>query len=343
MSEAGNQLRAKLGEPLRSVHKYDTPVEQATTPSLEALQAYTLGLKKALTQGSTAAIPLYKLAIELDPNFAMAYARLGVVYSNLNEPGLAAENLAKAYQLRGPASEDEKLYINAQYYSKVLGDINQAKEVDQMQRQIYPRDPSSYVQLHAIYGAIGAHEQALAVLQAGMQLHSPDSSSYWVFAGKELVPYINLNRFEEATTLLQQAKAHGVGTDALLPYAYLLAFFRGDTAGDGEPACRRGRQARSRESVAVHAIGHRSLFRHGWRRRGISPGERASRRSSADATEAAALWGVCEALHEAEMGDRAEGATGGPRGTGQRAGKKPARPKLPSLSPEVATTTGQRF
>jgi serine/threonine protein kinase len=303
VSEAGNQLRAKLGEPLRSVQKYDTPVEQATTPSLEALQAYTLGLKKALAQGNAAAIPLYKLAIELDPSFAMAYARLGVVYSNLNQPGLAAENLAKAYQLRGPTSENEKLYINAQYYSKVQGDINQAKEVDLMERQIYPRDPASYVQLHAIYGAIGAHEQALAELQAGMQLHSPDSSSYWVFASKELVPYLNLNRFEEATTLLQQAKAHGVGTDALLPYAYLLAFFRGDAAEMASQLAAVAGKPEVENQLLSMQSDTEAYFGRLEKARDFS---RRARESAlhADATEAAALWGVCEALHEAEMGDR---------------------------------------
>jgi tetratricopeptide (TPR) repeat protein len=109
-------MRSKLGESLSSVQKYATPVEEATTPSLEALKAYSLGLKTEYAKGQTAALPFYKRAVELDPNFAMAYVRMSAVYSDLNEVGQAAENIRKAYDLQGNVSERERVYIEGNYY-----------------------------------------------------------------------------------------------------------------------------------------------------------------------------------------------------------------------------------
>ena len=124
----GDQLRSKLGESLSSVQKYATPLEEATTPSLEALKAYSLGRKTNVAKGDTAALPFYKRAVELDPNFAMAYAAMASAYGNLNEVGRAAENARKAYELREKVSERERFSIEANYYLRATGELEKAAQ-----------------------------------------------------------------------------------------------------------------------------------------------------------------------------------------------------------------------
>ena len=224
LDKATNSIRRDLGESLASVQKFDVPLAQATTSSLDALKAYSLGLKVRNTQGSEAAIPFMTQAIELDPNFALAYARLAALYSNLSQPGLSAENAAKAYQLRNLVSEREKLLIAALYYSKVLGDLNQAREANLLLKQTYPRELPAYTQLTAIYTALGKHEQALAEAEAGLQMDPASSVSYYNLASA----YMNLNRFADAHRVIKQAESHGVSRESLLPVYYELAFWRGD-------------------------------------------------------------------------------------------------------------------
>ena len=115
---AAISLRRKLGESLNSVQKYATPLAEVTTPSLDALKAYSLGQKTRLAKGDAAALPLYKRAVEIDPNFATAYASMSVAYSNLNELGRASENARKAYELREKVSERERFLIETTYYRK---------------------------------------------------------------------------------------------------------------------------------------------------------------------------------------------------------------------------------
>jgi eukaryotic-like serine/threonine-protein kinase len=139
LDSAASKLRTQLGESLASVQKFDIPVE-ATTPSLEALKAFSLGLSTFRAKGNADAIPFYKRAIELDPNFAVAYASLGVTYSNLGQASLAAENLKKAYDLRDRVSEREKYRITSAYYELVTGEIEQATQVYEMWAKSYPQD-----------------------------------------------------------------------------------------------------------------------------------------------------------------------------------------------------------
>jgi len=140
LGQAATKLREKVGESLSTIQKYDTPIEEATTPSLEALKAYSLGRKALRQKGDAAAIPLYKRAMELDPNFAAAYASLGVSYSNLGESGLGAENTQKAYELRRRVSEREKFRISALYYGFVTGELEKANQTYELWAQAYPRD-----------------------------------------------------------------------------------------------------------------------------------------------------------------------------------------------------------
>lgn len=125
---ASRKLREELGESLHTVQEHDTPIEQATTPSLEALKAYSVGWKASFDKGDAEAVPLFRRAIELDPNFALAYAELGSSYATLQEPGLASDNLAKAYELRGRVSEREQFRISASYYMRVTEELEKANE-----------------------------------------------------------------------------------------------------------------------------------------------------------------------------------------------------------------------
>ena len=141
LGTVASELRRKLGESVNTVRKFDTPLELATTPSLEALQSFSLGWKTLVGKGDSAsAVPLFQRAITLDPNFAMAYAALGVAYSNLGERSLASENLRQAFELREHVSVREKMFIEASYYDMVTGDLEKEQRSSEVWAQTYPRD-----------------------------------------------------------------------------------------------------------------------------------------------------------------------------------------------------------
>jgi eukaryotic-like serine/threonine-protein kinase len=298
LGKAATALRKKLGESLASVQKYDTPIEQATTPSLEALQSYSVGLKMQDTTGDEAAIPFFKRAIELDPNFAMAYARLGVVYFNLNEATLAAESTAKAYELRDHASEKEKLYIACHYHDLVTGDIDQTIAAYLLLRQAYPREETSYVNLNSSYGAVGRYAQALAEAQSALQLNPSHVINYTNLAGT----YINLNRFDDATDALRQAQAHKLENQALLADLYALAFLRGDkTEMAHQLAEAMGKAGIEDQLLAMQADTDAYYGR-------LLKAEEVTRQArdsalQAGSKETAALWELGGALHEVELGE----------------------------------------
>ncbi len=161
LDAAAVTLRAKLGESLSSVQKYATPLEEASTPSLEALKAYSLGRKTSSAKGDTAALPFYKRAVELDPNFAMAYRGMSAAYSDLNEVGREAENARKAYALRERVSERERFSIEAGYYLSATGELEKAAQAYDLWQLTYPRDGTPYTNLGFISGSLGKWEKAL--------------------------------------------------------------------------------------------------------------------------------------------------------------------------------------
>ncbi|MGC2108018.1 MAG: protein kinase [Candidatus Korobacteraceae bacterium] len=298
LGKAATKMRQKLGESLTSVQKYDTPIEQATTTSLEALRAYSLGLKMQDTQGDEAAIPFFQRAIDLDPKFAMAYARLGVAYYNLNEPTLAATNTAKAYELRDQSSEKEKLYITCHYHDLVTGNIDQTVQSYLLLRQTYPREEASYVNLNTSYSAIGRYDEALTEAQAALQLNPSHVINYTNLAGT----YINLNRFDEAAAVLAQARAHKLENQALLADAYALAFLRGDGAEMARQlAAAMGKLGVEDQLLAMQADTDAYYGRLAKARQSTQLASDSATR--AGAKEAAALWQLGGALHEAELGD----------------------------------------
>ena len=144
LGETATRLRTKLGESLSTVEKFDMPLDQATTPSLEALKALSVGRTTLQEQGSAAAIPFFNHALELDPNFAAAYAALGISYSNLREPGRATENLRKAYDLRDKVSEREGLRISANYYLLATGELEKAIQTYEIWARTYPAQQRAF-------------------------------------------------------------------------------------------------------------------------------------------------------------------------------------------------------
>jgi eukaryotic-like serine/threonine-protein kinase len=226
LDKAASSLRQKMGESLASVQQFATPLEQATTSSLEALQAYTLGQGEHLKMKDEVAIPHLEKAIELDPNFAMAYATLGVAHYNLGRSAEGALALRKAYELRERASEREKFYIEAHYYGEVAVDAEKAITVYTQWQQVYPRDTVPYDNAARAYAALGRHEKALEYASHGHAIDPQDLFAYDNMA----IAYQALNRFGEAKSLAEEAvakKLNGTGIHFVLND---LAHFDGDRA-----------------------------------------------------------------------------------------------------------------
>jgi eukaryotic-like serine/threonine-protein kinase len=171
LGKTASEIRNKLGESLSTVRKFDTPLEQATTPSLEALKAYSLGRKAAAASEWAAAVPFFQRAIYLDPNFSIAYARLGTCYRLLGEPTLAAENTRKAYDLRERASELEKFYIASHYYQHTTGELEKARQVYELWAQSYPRDWARASAETAVSSMQGQHEEGLIEAREELRLN----------------------------------------------------------------------------------------------------------------------------------------------------------------------------
>ena len=226
VGKAASSLRGKLGESLASVQKFDAPVEEATTSSLEALKAFSLAETERNKGSEYTAIPLYKHAIELDPNFAVAYARLGQSYANTGQSALAIESTKQAFERRERGSELEKLYISSHYYEIVTGELDKSMETYQLWKRTYPRDSIPTNNLAIDNAWIGKFEQALVEAQETIRLDPNSTFSYGVLGGA----YIGLNRFAEAKAIRQKElslKLGGMNDHADL---YMLAFLEGDQA-----------------------------------------------------------------------------------------------------------------
>ena len=223
LHQAGSSLRKKLGESLVSVQKYDKPLSEATTSSLEALKAFSLGDMKHQTFDELSALPLYQRAVELDPNFAMAYARLGTVYSNLGQSELSEKNREKAFELRDRASEHEKLYIMSHYYVD-SGQLDKGITALELYKQTYPRDAIPYNNLSVVYNQMGQYENALDNARQAVQL-DPDSASGYGNVG---YAYAGLNRLDEAKATFNQALQRKVGSTAAHSALAIIAWQQGD-------------------------------------------------------------------------------------------------------------------
>jgi tetratricopeptide (TPR) repeat protein/predicted Ser/Thr protein kinase len=226
LGQAAAKLRNEVGESLSSVQKFDVPLEQATTNSLEALKAHTLGVKTQHEKGDAEAIPFNKRAIELDLNFALAYSGLGVSYSNLNQPSLAADYLKKAFDLRDRVTEREKFHITAVYYQLATGELEKANQTYELWIHVYPRDNVALGNLGSDYMILGQYEKAATETREALRLE-PNTVVLYVNLGQI---YLALNRFDEARTTTEETQGRKLENIPVHLNLYALAFFQGNVA-----------------------------------------------------------------------------------------------------------------
>ncbi len=301
LEEAGNKLREKLGESLASVQKFNKPLDAATTSSLEALKAYTLGQRTKQEKGDVEALPLYKRAVELDANFARAYASLGTAYSNLGQASLAIANYKKSYELRDRVSERERFYIESNYYASVTGELDKANQIYAQWIQTYPGDDTPHLDLGDNYAYMGQHEKAVAETREYVRLSPEDVIGY----GNLVSFYLPLNRLDEAKTAFDQAQALKLDSPYLHEAHYQLAFLQNDNAAmQQEVAWATGKPGSEDILLSAQSDTEASSGQLA-RARDLSQRAVESAKRN-DARETAAVWQVNAALRETEFGNAAK-------------------------------------
>ena len=302
LGQAAASLREKLGESLASVEKFDKPLDEATTSSLEALQAYTEGDRLAREKGDTDALPFLKRAVELDPNFARAFASLGVRYNNLGEASLAIENLRRAYELRERVSEREKYYISCSYFTLVTGELEKAIQQYEMWIQVYPRDYVAQTNLGVNYFTLGQFERAAAVTREALRLE-PNSILGYNNLG---VAYFSMNRLDEAKATFEEALARKLDGVYLRQSIYYLDFLRKDAGGMKEQFEWAMGKPGAEDILLSAQADTEADYGHLEKARKLSEqAEESAKRN--DSKETAAFWQGNAALREVEFGNEAEG------------------------------------
>ena len=297
LGNAASGLRTKLGESLASVQKFNVPIE-ATTSSLEALKTFSMGVTTQRQKGDAEAIAFLRRAIELDPNFAVAYAVLGVSYANLSQPSLSAQNLKKAYEMRERVSEKERLRISAYYYAFVTGELEKEAQTYQLWIQSYPRDDIPHGNLGSNFTALGQYEKSVAETQEAQRLEPNTVIGY----GNLGQNFLALNRLDDAKAMFQQALARKLDSGSLRWWMYYLAFLRGDSAqmaeqlawGEGKPGAEDPLLSAQSDTEGYYG---RLTKARDYSRRAVDSAVRA------DSKETAALWQVNAAVREAEFGN----------------------------------------
>jgi serine/threonine protein kinase/tetratricopeptide (TPR) repeat protein len=300
LGKAAAKLREKLGESLASVTKYNQPLAEATTSSLEALQQYSEAGRVQREQGDAAAIPYGKRAIELDPKFAVAYASVGGDYSNLNQPSLARENFQKAYELRDRATQRERFLIEASYYNYVTGEIDKAIQTYNEWARTYSADYVPHDNLGDNYNFLGQYEKAAEETNASLRIEPDDAIAY----GNLADDYLALDRIKDAKAALDEAGKRNLDSEFLHLNRYHLAFLENDLPAmqeqsswaRGKPGAEDGQ--RSDESDTEAYYGRLRKARE-LTRQAVESAKRNG------ANDSAALWQVNEALREAEFGNTA--------------------------------------
>ena len=300
LGSAASRLRSQMGESLATVQRFDVPLEQATTSSLEALKAYTMGQKADREKGPGAALPYNQRAIQLDPNFAMGYLAVGGEYFSLAEPGRASKYMAKAFQLRDHASEREKLALAANYYLNVTGELGKAAQAYQEQIESYPQKSAAYLNLGVVYAEQGQYEKSAELTRQNLRLDSANVAPYDNLANS----YLALQRFDDARNTIREAQARKLDDYTTRNAVYALAFLASDAAAmaeqqqwfAGKPEENYGLSLRSdTEAYAGHLSKARELAR-----RSVDSAVRA------DSKENGAIWQENSALREAAYGNAKE-------------------------------------
>jgi serine/threonine protein kinase len=301
LGQAATKLRSELGESLSTVEKFDSPLEQATTSSLDALQAYSLGWKTQWAKGdSVAAVPFFLRAVQLDPNFAMAYASLGTSYWVVAETSLGAENMKKAYALRERVSIREKFYIESHYHDFVTGDMEKTRQACELWTQTYPRDDVPKIVLGVVYSKLGQYDKLLAENREALGLYA-SAVNYANLADS----YLYLNRLDEARATAAEAQAKKLDSPYLRFLLYQLDFLQNDAAGMAQQVARASGKAGWEDVLAAEeadSAAYSGQLRKARElsRRAVASAEQAEEKETAAGYEADA------AVREALFGNAAE-------------------------------------
>jgi DNA-binding winged helix-turn-helix (wHTH) protein/tetratricopeptide (TPR) repeat protein len=303
LSQIVRNFRSRVGESPASLSHNDTPLAEATTPSLEALKAYTTGLKVHFSTGALTALPLFRRAVEIDPEFAMAYSYLGRMYANLDESDLAAESIRRSWQLRDRVSDREKFQIDTRYEALLTGNLEETRQTCEAWVRTYPRDPQPHIGLSNYYQSAGQYEKAAAEAEKAIGIDPDFSSGYDSLAHND----IYLDRLGDAGETLRRAAAHGLEIDEFAMLRYRIAFLDGDETGMERIAA----QAREK-SGAENWILSRQAFTLAYSGR-LRQARKLSQLAAEQATlagqrERAGLWEAGAALREAFFGNNAAAA-----------------------------------
>ncbi|MGA7931835.1 MAG: protein kinase [Candidatus Sulfotelmatobacter sp.] len=296
---AASKLRAELGESLATVQKFDIPLEHATTSSLEALKAYSLGQRADREQGPAAALPYHQRAIQLDPNFAMGFMAVGSEYYSLSQTGRASEYLARAFELRDHASEREKLAITATYYLNT-GELGKAGHAYQEEIESYPRSQGAHLNLGVVYAEQGQYEKSVEMSQDDLQLNHDNVAPYDNLADS----FIALQRFDDARKMIREARARKLVDYITHMAEYILAFYSSDTAGMAEQLQGFNGKPEENYGLALAADTEAYYGRLGSTRELAKRAVESAVR--ADSKENAGVWLENMALYEASIGNRKE-------------------------------------
>jgi eukaryotic-like serine/threonine-protein kinase len=296
LGKAASEMRTRLGESLSTVQKYNTPLEQATTPSLEALQAYNFGSN---TDDDAAALAFYQRAIQLDPNFAMAYWAMAGPNKIIGETALSVENKRKAFALRAGVSELEKLHIEVDYYKYIVGDLMKARRSAEVGAQTYPRDLGFRHDLGSLSYSLGQYERGLREHLEALRLGNSLAYRFVAFT------YLLLNRVEEAEATVREAHAKGLDS-RLAPVLYGVAFYRNDASEMAQQAASATGKADDGELLLALEADTAAYFGHLRKAREFSR-QAADSAERAGEKETAAGYYAVSALREALFGNADRG------------------------------------
>ena len=301
LGDVGDELREKLGESLISVKRFNKPLDQVTTSSLDALQAYSIGRSMQAVKGDAESIPYHERAIALDPNFARAYASLGMAQYNLQEASAAAANFRKAFELRDRVSERERFYIEAAYYSFATGELEKANQVYRQWAEEYPADVAPHSNLALNYEAMGDFEKAAEQSRAAMDIAPTSVTGY----ANLITAYLALDRIDEAKAIYDQTRQRNLDNEYLRQMRYAIAFLQNDEA----EMRRQVESASAIPGAEAPLLGLQSDTDayYGRLNKARDETNRAVAASKRDgANESAALWLANAALREALFGNTTE-------------------------------------
>jgi eukaryotic-like serine/threonine-protein kinase len=305
LGQISKRFRERLGESLTTIQEHNTPLDEATTPSLEALEAFSMGWKLHMTSGAGAGMPFVQRAVEIDPNFALAYSTLGRAYADVEEGDLSVASSTRAWQLRDHASDREKFVIDANYAVLATGNLEAARQTLEAWSQMYPRDAAPYVMLSGYPNkAAGRFEEAIAEGRKAIELDPDFAIAYFNIA----VNNVYLNRLDEAENVLRRAAGRGLEIDEFLMLEYDIAFLRGDRS-QMERVSARARQRSGGETWISNKEAF-ALAYSGYLQRARLMSRRAVDYARQQAMpERAGAWEAAASIREALFGNAADAKT----------------------------------